>query len=84
MTCSLNWYRRNEEGKREQVEFKLVREKASWMVHRQRNEPREAFEPTSQDWDDLIDALKRNLQRGTVYPEDVKRVERLRERALDS
>jgi hypothetical protein len=81
MTCSLNWYRRNEDGKREQVEFKLVRDKATWTIHRERNEPRELFEPDSDDWDALLDAMERNLRRGKVYPEDLRIARQLRERA---
>lgn len=81
MTCSLKWYRRNEDGKREQVEFSLIREKASWRVHRKRNEEREVIEPTDADWDALIDNMQRNLGRGKVYPEDLKLVRQLRQRS---
>ena len=80
MTCSLSWYRRSEDGKREQIEFKLVREKASWTIHRERFAPREAYEPDEEDWDTLIDNMERNLQRGKVYPADLKVVKKLRER----
>jgi hypothetical protein len=80
MSCSLSWYRRNEFGKREQIEFKLVREKAEWTIHRERYEPRETYEPDDEDWDTLIGNLERNLQRGNVYPADLASVKRLRER----
>lgn len=81
MTCSVNWYRRNEDGKREQIEFHLVREKPQWTIHRQRNEPREPYTPDEEDWDALLDALDRNLKRGKVYPEDILRVKQLRARS---
>lgn len=80
MTCSVNWYRRDEAGKRIQIEFKLVREKATWKVHRQRFEPREVYEPEQEDWEELLRQLQRNLQRGKVYPKDVALVRRLYER----
>lgn len=79
MTCSLSWYRRNEDGKRQQIEFKLVRENASWIIHRERNEPREDYEPDEEDWDTLIENMQRNLQRGKIYPADLTIVKRMRE-----
>lgn len=80
MTCSLKWYRRNETGKRQQIEFKLVREKPEWIIHRERNEPREAYQPDEEDWNELIKLMERNLQRGKVYPKDVIVVRRLKEK----
>lgn len=83
MTCSVSWYRRDEEGKRIQLEFKLVREKASWVVHRRRNEPRETYEPEEEDWEELLEQLERNLRRGKVYPKDLAIVRRLYARWRD-
>lgn len=80
MTCCVQWYRRNDDGKREQIEFHLVREKATWTIHRERNEPREPYAPLPEDWDALMDALDRNLKRGKVYPQDIQIVRQLRER----
>jgi hypothetical protein len=80
MTCSLSWYRRDEDGKRLQVSFKLVREKAEWKVHRRRNEPREPYQPDAEDWEELLALMGRNLRRGNVYPEDLEIVRRLRDR----
>lgn len=81
MTCSLSWYRRDpESGKRQQIEFKLIREKAHWIIHRERNEPRESYQPDADDWDTLIENMERNLQRGKVYPQDLEIVRRLKER----
>jgi len=77
MTCSLSWYRRDEDGKRQQIEFKLIREKATWMIHRERFEPRESYEPTEEDWQELLALMQRNLQRGKVYPADLDIVRRL-------
>jgi hypothetical protein len=82
MTCSLSWYRRDEDGKRLQITFHLIREKADWKVHRRRNEPREAYAPDAEDWEELLAQMQRNLQRGKLYPEDIAIVKRLRERAL--
>lgn len=82
MTCSLSWYRRDPEtGKRLQIDFKLIREKAHWKIKRQRNEPRESFTPEDEDWEALIEQMERNLQRGNLYPEDLEIVRRLRERS---
>jgi hypothetical protein len=83
MTCSLKWYRRDELGKRQQIEFKLVKEKAEWKIHRERHEPREIYKPDEVDWDELLDLMQRNLQRGHVYPKDLEIIRRLKERALE-
>lgn len=77
MTCSLSWYRRDEDGRRQQIEFKLIKEKATWMIHRERFEPREVYTPDAEDWEALLDLMRRNLQRGNVYPEDLEIVQRL-------
>ena len=83
MTCSLSWYRRDENGKRQQVEFKLVREKAEWKVKRERFEPRENFEPEDTDWETLLEQMERNLQRGKVYPRDLEIVRQLWQRSRE-
>ncbi len=83
MTCSLSWYRRDENGKRQQIEFKLVREKAHWQIHRERFEPREPYEPDEADWNELLEMMQRNLRRGKVYPKDIEIVRRLKAKALE-
>ena len=83
MTCSLSWYRRDDTGKRQQIEFKLVRENAEWMIHRERFEPRKVYEPDEEDWDTLIEQMQRNLQRGKVYPKDLEIVQRLKAKSLE-
>lgn len=81
MTCSLSWARRDPEtGKRQQVEFKLVRGKAHWRLHRKRFEPREPFQPEESDWEELIGQMERNLRRGKVLPADLQIIRRLRQR----
>lgn len=81
MTCSVAWYRKDEDGRKFQIEFKLIKEKASWKARRERFEPREDYLPEKEDWDQLLDAMERNLKRGKVYPEDLTIVRRLRERS---
>lgn len=84
MTCSLSWYRRDaDSGKRQQISFKLVREKPEWKIHRERNVPREAYVPDDEDWDTLLENMERNLRRGKVYPEDLEIVKRLKKRAAE-
>jgi len=83
MTCSLSWYRRDEFGKRQQIEFKLIRENPQWTIHRQRFEPREPYEPDQEDWDTLLEMMQRNLHRGKVYPKDLEIIRRLMEKSLE-
>jgi hypothetical protein len=81
MTCTLNWYRRDEDtGKRQQIEFKLIKEKPEWKIHRERFEPREPYEPDERDWEDLLEFMDRQLRRGKIYPKDIEIVRRLKER----
>jgi len=77
MTCSLTWARRDESGKRRQIEFKLVRDKARWTIHRERFEPREPYQPDAADWEALLDQMDRNLKRGTIQTRDIEIVRRL-------
>jgi len=82
VSCQLKWSRRDPEtGRRMQIEFSLIREKPEWKVHRVRFEEREPYEPEAEDWDALIEFAERNLKRGKVYPEDLKRLKRLRAEA---
>lgn len=83
MTCSLSWYRRDDSGKRQQIEFKLIREKAAWIIHRERFEPREPYDPDEEDWETLLEHMQRNLHRGKVYPKDLEIVRRLRDKSLE-
>ncbi|MGA1205439.1 MAG: hypothetical protein ACO3ZW_06500 [Opitutales bacterium] len=83
MTCSLSWYRRDENGKRQQIQFKLVRENAEWQIHRERFEPREVHEPDEEDWDTLLEQMERNLRRGKVYPKDLDIVRELKRKSLE-
>jgi len=83
MTCSLSWARRDPEtGKRQQIEFKLVREKPEWRIHRKRNEPREPFVPEDADWEELLEQMQRNLRRGKLQLTDIEIVRRLRQHEL--
>ncbi len=77
MTCSLSWARRDASGKRCQIAFKLVREKAFWTIQRERFEPREPYQPDAADWEALLDRMDRNLRRGTIQPRDIEIVRRL-------
>ena len=82
MTCSLSWYRRDPEtGKRQQIEFTLIREKPEWKIHRERHESREPYAPDEEDWETLLDNMERNLRRGKVYPKDLEIVRQLRRKA---
>lgn len=79
MTCSLAWSRKDAEGKKFQIEFKLVREDASWQAKRVRFEQREVYVPEPEDWVELLAQMRKNLRRGKLYPTDVRIVERLAE-----
>lgn len=78
MTFSLGWHKRDEEGNRLNIEFSLVRQKASWQVQRARYEPREAYRPAEEDWEALFETLDRHLARGKVSHTDYKIVQRIR------
>ena len=83
MTCSLSWSRRDEDGKKFQIEFKLVRQDLSWIAKRIRYEPRETYKPEAEDWEALMEQMDRNLKRGKVTPEDYKFLKRKAKEALE-
>jgi len=81
MTFSLGWDRRDETGRRVNLEFSLVRDKATWLIRRERGEPRESYAPTREDWDELLEVMERHLARGKVTHEDFRIVTDLRDKA---
>ncbi|MCD8483158.1 MAG: hypothetical protein LR015_11125 [Verrucomicrobia bacterium] len=65
MTFSLGWDRRDEEsGRRVNVEFSLIRDKATWKIRKLRGEPREELKPEESDWQELFEVLDRHQARG--------------------
>jgi hypothetical protein len=83
MTFSIGWSRKNELGKTERVEFDLVRQKATWRYRPARNEPRQEFDPTTDDWDALMEVVERHLKRGKVTHEDHEILQYLHKRSLE-
>lgn len=79
MSFEIGWTRRNEDGEKEKIDFKLVREDATWVIQRGRFSHREPYQPTPEDWEMLFERLAAHAARGKVRQEDIKRVERLRE-----
>lgn len=81
MTFSLTWHERDPDtGKRMEIAFKLIRDKAHWSIQRDRFEEREPYQPAPQDWETVLDGMERNLKRGKVYPADIEIVRRLQAR----
>jgi len=62
--------------------FKLVRENATWIVHRARFEEREAYQPDDKDWNDLLELLDRYVVRRKVSLSDRVIVQKLHEEWL--
>ncbi|KAF0095850.1 MAG: hypothetical protein E1N59_626 [Puniceicoccaceae bacterium 5H] len=81
MTFDVGWNRRDDDtGKRVHLTFKLVRQDASWIIHRTRHEPREPHSPDERDWEDLFELLDRHLARGKVSHTDYAIVKKLHDR----
>lgn len=78
MSFTLVWKARDLEGKRVEVEFTLLGQRTSWRIKRHRHEPWETLPPTEDDWEALDDAMARHLARGSIQPEDVSFVRKLR------
>lgn len=84
MTFDVGWNRRDETtGRRININFKLIREDASWIVHRMRHEDREPYKPVERDWEDLFELLDRHLARGKVSHTDYAIVQKLHARWLE-
>jgi hypothetical protein len=70
MSFELGWNRRDDEGQRIKIAFKLVRDKAAWTVQHSRFERWQPYAPEARDWEDLFEVLERHLARGKVSIED--------------
>ncbi len=81
MSFTLGWYKRDEEGRRVKVDFALVREKMTWRLKPARFDQWQTFQPESEDWEALFDAIARYEARGRVDPTDVRLVKRLHREA---
>ncbi len=69
---------RDEEGNRANLEFSLVRQKATWKIQHGRFETREDYKPSEEDWEALFETMDRHLARGKVTHTDYKIVQRIR------
>ena len=79
MTFSLGWNSRDIDNRRINITFTLIRDKASWVVRRKRNEQREPIEPEAAHWEELFEVLDRHLARGKVSHIDYAKVKRIRD-----
>lgn len=80
--AEISWVRTNEEGEKLQVYAHHVGDQ--WIFHvRQRrfDQWQVVKEPPLEDWLELLDGVRRRVQRRLVRPEEIQRIEKtIRER----
>jgi hypothetical protein len=77
-TCfamELGWWKRNEEGKKYQVNVRVYGKELRWTCQRARFEPWEPYgPPTEEDWDMALDLVEKRYVRRLVREDVVKLV----------
>jgi hypothetical protein len=78
----ISWNRTNEEGEKVQVYAHRIGDRWSFFKRQRRfDEWQEMKQPPLEDWLELLDGVRRRVQRRLVRPEEIQRVEKnIRER----
>jgi len=78
----ISWVRQDEEGNKLQVYAHRVGHRWDFYVRQRRfDQWQEVEHPPLEDWLELLDGVKRRVQRRLIRPEEVQRVEKaIRER----
>lgn len=78
----ISWVRTNEEGEKFQVYAHRVGDQWNFYVRQRRFDQWEAVkQPLLEDWLELLDGVRRRVQRRLVRPEEIQRIEKtIRER----
>ena len=80
--AEISWVRRTEDGEKLQVYAHRVGKQWNFYVRERRfDQWHDLEEPPLEDWMELLDAVRRRVQRRLLRPEEVQRVEQsIRER----
>lgn len=71
----LGWWKRNEEGKKYQVNVRVYGKELQWTCQRSRFEPWEPYgPPTEEDWETALDLVEKRFVRRLVREDVVKLV----------
>ena len=84
--AEISWTRVTEEGEKFQVYAHHVGDRWNFYIRQRRyDEWQEQKQPPLEDWLELLDSIRRRVQRRLQRPEEVQRVERaIRERFPDA
>ncbi len=80
--AEISWVRTNEEGEKLQVYAHHVGDQWNFYHRRRRFDEWQAMKnPPLEDWLELLDSIRRRVQRRLLRPEEIQRVEKsIRER----
>jgi hypothetical protein len=80
--AEISWVRTNEEGEKLQVYAHHVGDQWNFYHRRRRFDEWQALKkPPLEDWLELLDSIRRRVQRRLLRPEEIQRVEKsIRER----
>jgi len=78
----ISWVRKDEEGQKIQVYAHRVGDQWNFYVRQRRFDDWQDLEqPPLEDWLELLDSVRRRVQRRLIRPEEVQRIEKtIRER----
>ena len=73
----ISWVRTDEEGEKFQVYAHRIGDQWKFYIrHRRFDEWQENEQPPLEDWLELLDGVRRRVQRRLVRPEEVQRIEK--------
>ena len=73
----ISWVRTDEEGEKFQVYAHRIGDQWKFHIrHRRFDEWQENEQPPLEDWLELLDGVRRRVQRRLVRPEEVQRIEK--------
>jgi len=74
MRNKIGWWRRDEEGRKYQVQFRFFGGKLSWHRQMARYEDWEPHDPSEEDWERALQDVTDRLRRGLVREDLVEKV----------
>lgn len=76
--AEISWNRRNEDGEKFQIYAHRTGNRWDFFIRQRRYDPWEPLaEPPLEDWLELLDAVRRRVQRRLQRPEEVDRIQKL-------
>ncbi|MEZ5277600.1 MAG: hypothetical protein R3F07_14565 [Opitutaceae bacterium] len=76
MRNKIGWWKRDDDGRKFQVQFRYFGDKPSWHCQMARFEDWQPYEPTDEDWDKAIQDMTDRLNRGLIRAHQLEMVKK--------